>query len=198
MQFDPIPVHAVKSISQRNLAMHWQTLHATRGGLPAFANFSPGNRAHDPRQLLLWAVDDTGGERSYRPLYGGDYVYEAFGPGANRNSVPERLKEIFTTGMGTCVASTSIVYMSIATSDEAGHRVDGERLLLPFGNGGATVTHVLASLQLVSIEGNFQRNNVIQMFERESTVTFSGRILPVTPLAPRATPSRAQASRSAG
>ena len=79
MQFDPIPVQAVKSISQRNIAVHWQKLHA-RLGLPQFANFSPGNRAHDPRQLLLWAVDEGDGGRSYRPLYGGTYVHEAFGP----------------------------------------------------------------------------------------------------------------------
>jgi hypothetical protein len=28
MQFDLIPVHAVKSISQRNLVIYWQTLYA--------------------------------------------------------------------------------------------------------------------------------------------------------------------------
>ena len=67
MHFDLIPLQAVKSISQRNLAIHWQALHGRRG-LPQFADFSPGNRAHDPRRAcracqwiarLRWLIDFT-------------------------------------------------------------------------------------------------------------------------------------------
>ncbi len=131
MQFDIIPVHAVKSISQRNLAVHWQSLHA-KLGMPRFADFSPGNRAHDPRQMLVWTVDEQNGERRYRHLYGGAYVFEAFGPDASVASVPERLREPFEAGLDACVTSASIIYMSIATSDPSGHRIECERLLLPF------------------------------------------------------------------
>ncbi len=155
MQFDIIPVHAVKSISQRNLAVHWQSLHA-KLGMPRFADFSPGNRAHDPRQMLVWTVDEQNGERRYRHLYGGAYVFEAFGPDASVASVPERLREPFEAGLDACVTSASIIYMSIATSDPSGHRIECERLLLPFRNGGETVSHILASLQLVSPEGSFR------------------------------------------
>ena len=191
MRFETIPVQAVKSMSQRNLAIHWRTLHARRG-LPRFADFSPGDRAHDPRQILLWRIDEQGSTRSYRPLYGGDYVFEAFGPEASvPDSVPGSLRDAFWAGLDACAASADIVYMSIATSDSSGHRIECERLLLPFGNGGAKVTHMLASLQLFSVAGTFRRDTIVQQFEREADVTFCGRIPPAA-----ATSARARAERS--
>jgi hypothetical protein len=179
MQFEPIPLQALKSISQRNFARHWQELHA-RDGLPRFKDFSPGNRAHDPRQMLLWAVDGDGTSFSYRPLYGGQYVYEVFGIGASVASVPPSLQQIFQHGLDTCAASASMIYMTIATTDSAGHPIEGERLLLPFGGPDGAVRHILASVQLVSLAGTFQRQNVIQHFERRADVTFCGRIEPAT------------------
>jgi hypothetical protein len=53
-------------------------------------------------------------------------------------------------------------------------------LLLPFGRGGNNVTHVLASLQLVSMDGSFERRTIVEHFERQVEVTFCGRILPAT------------------
>jgi hypothetical protein len=195
MRFDVIPVQAVKSISQRNLALHWQTLHA-RSGLPNFSDFSPGDRAHDPRQLLLWRVEQRDSPHGYRPLYGGDYVFEAFGPDATADSLPERLRETFKAGLDQCAASASIIYMSIATSDPSGKRIECERLLLPFGSG-SNVTHILASLQLVSIEGSFERRTIVQQFERQADVTFSGRIEPASQAIPRSAAPHADLSRRA-
>jgi hypothetical protein len=189
MQFDLIPLQAVRSISQRNLAIHWQTLHA-RHGLPQFDAFSPGNRAHDPRQLLLWAIDDVNGQRSFRPLYGGAYVAEAHGP-RTRDHMSEGLRQVFKVGMDACTATASITYMSFETSDAAGHRVTCERLLLPFGRGAGNVTHVLASLQLVSVDGSFERSTVVDHFEKQLEVTFCGRTLPAAePLAAQGRRSR--------
>jgi hypothetical protein len=192
MRFEAIPVQAVKSMSQRNLAIHWQALHARRG-LPRFADFSPGDRAHDPRQILLWRVDEQGSARSYRPLYKGDYVYEAFGRDATSiDDIPEPLRDAFWAGLDACAESADIVYMSIATSDSSGHRIECERLLLPFGNGSAKVTHMLASLQLFSAAGTFRRDTIRQQFERGADVTFCGRIPPKL----AAASARAQAERS--
>jgi hypothetical protein len=183
MRFDVIPVQSIKSISQRTLALHWQALHG-RSGLPRFADFSPGERAHDPRGLLVWTVDEQSDKRAYRLLYGGAHVFEAFGADADVNSVPERLRDIFTTGLDECVTSANIVYMSIATSDPEGHRVECERLLLPFGDHGK-VTHVMASLQLVSIQGSFERSTIVRQFELEADLAFCGRIEPASAPMPR-------------
>jgi hypothetical protein len=195
MRFDAISVQAVKAQSQRNLALHWQALHA-RFGLPSFTDFAPGDRAHDPRSLLVWTIDQQNGERTYRHLYGGDYVFEAFGADATIEAVPDRLRDIFKSGLDECVASAAIVYMSIATFDPADHRVDCERLLLPFGSDG-DVTHILASLQLVSVEGSFERRTILRQFAQQADVTFCGRIEPPAQLVTTAAASGADRSRSA-
>ena len=184
MRFDVIPVQAVKSISQRNLAIHWQSLHATQG-LPRFDHFSPGNRAHDPRQLLVWTIDTKNAAFSYRHLYAGPYVFEAFGPDASAATIPEHLLAVTKCGLDECAASASMIYMTIATCDPSGHRIECERLLLPFG-GGQNVTHILASLQLVSLEGTFDRRTILQQFAKQVEITFCGKISP-TPRAMQST-----------
>ena len=53
--------------------------------------------------------------------------------------------------------------------------VDCERLLLPLGEG-STVHQIVASLQLVSIDGEFERKSILSKFETVSQVVFAGRI----------------------
>ena len=195
MRFDVIPVQAVKSISQRNLAVHWQGLHA-RAGLPRFADFSPGNRAHDPRQLLVWTIDTQNAAFGYRHLYAGPCVFEAFGPNASTSSVPGQLLALMKCGLDECAASATMIYMTIATCDPSGHRVECERLLLPFGSG-QHVTHILASLQLVSLEGTFDRRTIVQQFEKQAEITFCGKIPPAPRRMQTAAPPAAERSRFA-
>src|SRR5262245_61394289 len=61
------PPHAVKSVSQRKPVINWQALYAKQG-LPGFDDMTPGERAHDPRRVLVWAGDRSSGERTYRHL----------------------------------------------------------------------------------------------------------------------------------
>jgi hypothetical protein len=53
--------------------------------------------------------------------------------------------------------------------------VDCERLLLPLGEG-STVQQIVASLQLVSVKGEFERKSILGRFETLSQVVFAGRI----------------------
>jgi hypothetical protein len=53
--------------------------------------------------------------------------------------------------------------------------VDCERLLLPLGEG-STVQQIVASLQLISVKGEFERKSVLSKFEILSQVVFAGRI----------------------
>jgi hypothetical protein len=177
MQFDLIPLQAVKSISQRNLVTHWQALHAKQG-LPRFEDFTPGERAHDPRRVLVWAVDRGNGGRTYRHVYRGDYAVEAFGPVVRPTEAPQPLRDIILAGLDECATSGNIIYMSITTPDPSGNAINCERLLLPFGDGGGEVTHVLSSLELVSLEGSFDRRTVLERFTTQVSVTFSGCIAP--------------------
>jgi hypothetical protein len=185
MQFDLIPLQAVKSISQRNLVVHWQALYAKQG-LPRFDDFTPGERAHDPRRVLVWAVEHSNGERNYRHVYRGDYAVEAFGPVVRPAEAPQPLRDIILAGLDECATSGSIIYMTIRAPDPSGNAIDCERLLLPFGEGGPEVTHILSSLELVSLKGSFDRQTVVERFTTQVGVTFSGRIGPAAAPAAKA------------
>ena len=53
--------------------------------------------------------------------------------------------------------------------------MDCERLLLPFGDG-AGVRHVMASLQLISLTGDFERKTILTHFKMQSEVVLAGTI----------------------
>src|SRR6267378_3291832 len=178
MQFSPASIQSIKSISQRALAIYWNRLAGGRS-FPSIAEFDPEPRLHDAKQLVLWAVEDAFGQRRFRALYQGTNVAEVFNSSwAGRTMdevVPAPLKSMSMDGANECVASGCAIYTVFATFDAKGHRVDCERLLLPLGEV-STVQQIVASLQLISIKGEFERKSVLSKFEILSQVVFAGRI----------------------
>jgi hypothetical protein len=88
--------------------------------------------------------------------------------------VPAPLKTFSLDGANECAASGCAIYTVFATFDAKG-RVDCERLLLPLGEG-STVQQIVASLQLISVKGEFDRKSVLSQFETLSQVVLAGRI----------------------
>ena len=74
----------------------------------------------------------------------------------------------FTT-LYECAETELPLFSIISTDDNAGKRVDCERLLLPFGVD--KVELILASLQLVSALGSFDRKTVITSFLAKSRIS---------------------------
>jgi hypothetical protein len=178
IQFGPTPIQTIKSISQRALVLYWNRLAGDRC-FPSLTEFDPGTRLHDPKQLVIWNVEGDVRRRRFRALYQGPNVAEVFNfSWAGRTMdevVPEPLRSFSIDGANECAATGCAVYMVLATSDANGHRVDCERLLLPVGEG-STVLQLVASLQLVSIEGEFERKSILSKFERRSQLVVAGRI----------------------
>jgi hypothetical protein len=178
MQFSPASIQSIKSISQRALAIYWNRL-AGRSSFPSIAEFDPEPRLHDPKQLVIWAIEHALGQRRFRALYQGTNVAEVFNSSwAGRTMdevVPVPLKSFSIDGANECAASGCAIYTVFATFDAKGHRVDCERLLLPLGEG-STAQQIVASLQLISVKGEFERKSVLSKFETVSHVVFAGRI----------------------
>jgi hypothetical protein len=63
----------------------------------------------------------------------------------------------------------------LRTYDGAGSPTDLERLLLPFGTRGR-VKVIVASLQLVNLEGKVERRKAVENFETQTDVVLSFRI----------------------
>lgn len=177
-QFSPAPIQSIKSISQRALVLYWSRLAGGRP-FPSITEFDPGARLHDPKQLVIWNIEGGSGQRQFRALYQGPNVAEVFNSSwAGRTMdqvIPVPLRSFSVDGANECAATGCAIYMVFATFDANGHRVDCERLLLPLGEGSA-VQQIVASLQLVSIKGEFERKSVLGRFESLSQVVVAGRM----------------------
>ena len=179
MKFSDGTVESIRSISQRALAMYWQRLYKETHGLPSFDAFRPEPRMHDPKQLVVWEVEYHQAAPILRAMYRGSLVDEAFNEGWTGKTLaevtPPMLRHAILTASNECVRSGCAIYSILRTKDTSGADIDLERLLLPFGTAGQ-VKHVVASLQLISLKGDFKRATVASQFAKECSVIMLNRI----------------------
>ena len=179
MAIDFIPIHLVKSMSQRTLVNEWSRLSGKRR-FPPIAEFKLDTRAHDPHQLVVWTVGTDNGLRKFQTRYVGKHATEASelaSAGKTMDEIaPEPLKQFALETTNECATSGCAVYTILSTLDASGNQVDLERLLLPFGRDDSLVEVILASLQLISFKGAVDRRNVVREFETQSRVSLAGRI----------------------
>jgi hypothetical protein len=178
MIFQRTSAERIGSISQRALLLYWRHLAAGRP-YPAPAEFNPDERTHDPKQLVIWQVEQDGPKRRYRAKHHGAHVAEVFRQNwAGRTMdevVPEFGRAFALHSANTCATTGCAVYTIFRTLDAQGRGIDCERLLLPLGESGK-VEQIVASLQLISMEGEFRRDTVLEAFDANIDVAFAGVI----------------------
>lgn len=171
-------VSSIRSISQRALATYWTRL-AKSGEVPAFDQFEPGARIHDPKQLVVWKVEASSEQLVFRALYRGSLLDEAAPEGWVGKTLdevaPPSLRSALVSASAHCASTGCAIYTILRTRDAAGNAIDLERLLLPFGKSGS-VRHILASLQLISLKGDVERRNIARNFEAQAECVLSIRI----------------------
>ena len=179
MNFDNGTVDSIRSTSQRGLAAYWTRLAIPEQGLPPFDQFAPPQGVHDPKQIAVWKVERTGGQSEFRALYRGSFIDEAVKDdwvGKTLTEVaPPILRAPIIEASQHCASSGCAIYTVLRTYDGKGSAIDLERLLLPFGQNGR-VQVIVASLQLVSLEGKIERSTAVEKFEAQTDVVLSFRI----------------------
>lgn len=174
MNFEIGTVHSVRSISQHGLAAAWARL--AKDGLPTFEQFDPDPRVHDPKQLAVWKVETNNGQTVFRALYRGSLLDEAFNDGWTGKTLaevtPPSLRSVIISASHQCASTGCASYTVLRTHDEEGFAIDLERLLLPFGKDGQ-VQVILASLQLISLQGTVKRRKVVGHFEEQCEAVLS-------------------------
>jgi hypothetical protein len=127
------------------------------------SEFEPEERTHDRRQLAFYSVKPADDRCRYEIQHWGSQIAEVYDLGWTGKHLdeilPATIKSKILAAFETCVKTRSPVYMTACIEDAAGKSVDCERLLLPFGDG-TDVTHIVASLQLISIEGAFAQQKI--------------------------------------
>ena len=177
LNFENGRADSIRSISQRGLAAAWARLASQ--GLPALDQFHPGTRVHDPKQLAAWKVEIAEDQFVFRALYRGPLVDKAFSnswTGKTLTEVtPASLRPAIICASDQCARTGCAIYTILRTYNDAGYPVDLERLLLPFGKNGRVQT-IVASLQLISMEGTFERANIVKYFEAQADIMVSLKI----------------------
>lgn len=179
MSFKFMSPRPIKSDSHRALASHWDRLAAGRR-FPAFTEFKPAPGSYDAGQLVVWSVEGAGRLQKFRALFQGEDVAEVFSSAwAGKimdQVVPMSLRRVTLDATKECASSGCLVYTIISTFDANSQRVDCERLLLPFGRDGSKVEQIIASLQLKSVAGGVQRKKILNSFQLQADLLFSGKI----------------------
>jgi hypothetical protein len=174
LNFENGTVHRIRSISQHGLAVAWARL--AKGGLPSFDQFDPDPRVHDPKQLAVWKVESNNAETVFRALYRGNLIDEAFNDGWIGKTLtevtPPSLQPAIISASHQCAKSGCAIYTILKTYDGEGFAVNLERLLLPFGKDGC-VQVIVASLQLISLQGTVNRRNAVRDFEAQCEIVAS-------------------------
>jgi hypothetical protein len=178
IQFEQQSLDVVKSVSQRALAMCWARAAANRS-FPSLHALEVDNRTHDPKQLVIWQVERSGDAVSFRAMHQGSHVAEAFNStwtGRRMDEVvPAFLANLALTSAAECARTGCAVYTAFITFDDDVREVACERLLLPFGRKGV-VEQIIASLQLISLDGTVRRSKVLKQFDRNLELRCAARI----------------------
>ncbi len=166
MEFMSSRPNVVRSDSQRWLLQYWGTLRG-RLAVPPWHNLDPEALAIPSSDLSLTEVVPADGNARFRIRFHGQRVGELFG---RVTCVGKYLDEILPSGYSQAslltyrqvVEAALPVYTVSDMRDRGGRIVHYERLLLPFSGDGANVDRVLASLETVSPEGDFDHSEMMK------------------------------------
>jgi hypothetical protein len=155
----------VRSNTQRWLLSHWDELRAATL-LPAWHGLKPDALAIPPDDLSLIQVVAANNDERFQIRFHGTRVASLYG---RVSCVGKFLDEILPASALPAtlaiychvVAARAPVYTVTDLRDRAGRIVHYERLLLPFCGSGSGVERILASLETVSPEGEFDNDGLM-------------------------------------
>lgn len=158
MQFKRTRPDAVRAINQRWLLKFW-TQHREGAYVPRWQAIKPDDLDSLSDNLSLLDVTGDTPPR-FRIRFQGRMVARVYGSVDNRGRYldewvrPERLY-IGLASYTECARTGLPVYTIQDIYDSAGRLIHYERLLLPFACDGETVDRILAALEFICADGNF-------------------------------------------
>jgi hypothetical protein len=162
MPFQKSSPDVIRSVRQRWLLSHW-TRARGQDAVPAWKNLDADDLAKMAESLMFC---DVAVETEMRFLirFRGARIAEAFGPQEAKyldDLLPEMIREETLAAYREAVRIKQPVFTIADTRDPTGKPVTLERLVLPFSRDGSAVDRILASLEMVSIEGGFNSRELL-------------------------------------
>lgn len=154
----------VRSVKQRDLLNVWLRLIARQGRTPRLADYQPDRIDDEKPDLVYYDVSYDNDEPRFLITYHGRRLAAVYGIDGNGLMLEEVIgPALAPTAMPIYRASAMSarpVYSIHTVSDAHGREVAYERLLLPFATGDR-IDRVIASCKAISVDGAFERQNLL-------------------------------------
>lgn len=165
LEFDSAQPSSVKSINQRDLLNNWLRLYVRHQALTRMSEYQRARIEDALPDLVFYDVDTGATPPRVTILSGGIWMTNAYGHAGKGRSLDEylgpRMAPFVMPVYYECIARRLPVYTISHVDDVHGRIVAYERLLLPFSDGDG-VTHIIASLNTISDDGNFEIRNLMR------------------------------------
>ncbi len=165
MKFESTKPSIVKSIKQRDLLNAWLRLYAGTQLAPAIDDYHPERLREELADLVYYSVDPVQQPPRLTIQSNGTRISEAYGQTGKGRYLDEyvgvRLAGLVMPVYHQCVTRKLPVYSICELDDIHGRVVAYERLLLPFAQGHG-VSHVIASVKTISLDGGFEIRNLMR------------------------------------
>lgn len=156
---------AVKSIRQRDLLNTWLRLYAREQAVPSIWEYQPARLEEELSDLVYYTVDPSTAPPRLIIQSEGTRISNAYGhTGKGRlldDYVGPRLAPFVMPIYYKCVDCRLPVYTIADLDDLYGRVVAYERLLLPFTTDNV-VSHIIASVKTISVDGGFEIKNLMR------------------------------------
>jgi hypothetical protein len=165
VQFESANPTIVKSIKQRDLLNTWLRLYAREQKLPAIEEYRPDRIEDELPDLVYYTVHASENPPRLMIDSDGTRMSSAYGHTGKGRYLDEylgaRLAPIVLPVYYECVVRGLPAYTIANIDDIYGRIVNYERLLLPFAQQGR-VTHIIASLKTICVDGGFEIRNLMR------------------------------------
>ena len=163
MPFQRSSPDVIRSVRQRWLFSHWSRARG-KDAVPTWNSLDADDLAKMAESLLFCDVATDDGIR-FLIRFRGQRIVEILGSKQAKHLdeiLPAVIREETLTAYKEAVRTKQPVFTIASTRDPAGKPVNLERLVLPFGRDGSAVDRILASLEMVSIEGGFNSRELLK------------------------------------
>lgn len=164
MPFQTTSSDVIRSVRQQWLLSQWRRARG-QDAVPAWKKLDPDDLAKMAESLMFCDVSEEEDGIRFLIRFRGARIAETFGPQQAKyldDLLPQVIREETLTAYREAVRTRQPVFTIAETHDPSGKPVNLERLVLPFSRDGSAVDRILASLEMVSIEGSFNSRDLLK------------------------------------
>jgi hypothetical protein len=166
VNFPLSPASVIRSVPQRWLLAQWQRVRRDRL-VPLWSDWADIDLGSDGDDISVFAVEAAASGMTFRLEKTSSLMARAYGRTDCAGSflhdiLPAEARAVQLQPYEQTVRRRAPVYTITDMRDAAARPVTFERLLLPFADAEGAVTRIIASFQLLSIEGSFQDVNILR------------------------------------